>query len=188
MSVATANFSIREALITDSTAIRLFVIENATGLNIADEEVVQYGDGFVKSVLTTGDLVLLAMDDEQVTGLVILRRGYTASSNHTASMRLYVTDGKRSQGLGGELISRALDWARSEKLLRVEATPYIDVFRPAGKVMSTCWTIETHAKLAFFERHGFIREGVKKNAARRIATDTVVDVITMSWTPKGEEQ
>lgn len=84
-----------------------------------------------------------------VVGFVALDLGRKKSDRHTASLRILLAPEGRGKGIGGMLISRALDWADENQIRRVTATPYM-----------------RGGRLGFFVRHGFTREGVLRSAAK----------------------
>ena len=174
-----AQFAIRDAHDSDMQSLVDFVKENNEDLNIAEDDLAAYITDFALALTSAQDLVLLARVDKDVVGFAIVTRGKSASRRHAAQLRLYVTGAERGQDIGSALIGRVLDWAHSEGVLRVEATPYID--RNENGRPST----STIRKLMFFNKHGFASEGLMLSAARRLP-DTIVDTMMMAWVDEEE--
>jgi RimJ/RimL family protein N-acetyltransferase len=101
----------------------------------------------------------------QIVGVAILTRGPHDSTKHAAHLRLLVDKAHRGQGLGTELVQKAVAYAQMFDIERVEAQPY------------------TKADYVdFWSRCGFRYEGRRRNAARDIGTGKLVSTDVWAWT------
>ena len=93
-------------------------------------------------------LCLLALAEKEIVGYLMARRGGARRVRHSAYIVVGVRKAWQHQGIGKELFRRLEDWARAEGLRRLELT-----------VLCT-----NAPAIALYERAGFVREGVKREA------------------------
>lgn len=94
------------------------------------------------------DLLLFAQEGSRIVGYLSAQRGATQRIRHSAYLVLGIRQGFRGQGIGTRLLAEVDDWAQQNAVTRLELT-----------VM--CSNITA---IRLYERCGFVREGVKKNA------------------------
>jgi len=89
-------------------------------------------------------LYLVAVDGEQLLGLLQLQGGALRRMRHVAKLEVLVDADRRGQGIGNALLTEALEWALGN--------PHL------SKVGLAVFAHNTRA-IALYERHGFIEEG-----------------------------
>jgi RimJ/RimL family protein N-acetyltransferase len=105
-------------------------------------------EAFVHSIIARSWTQFLAVDDEQVVGWCDITFGELEAQRHVGHLGIGVLPEYRGQGLGKELMQRALDDAFSKGIERVE----LGVF--ASNARAT----------ALYRRFGFALEGRKRRA------------------------
>lgn len=93
-----------------------------------------------------GDLFLVAIVDGVVAGSLQLHRDEHPRSAHVIDLGISVLGGYRGIGVGSALLEAALDWAAGEGFVKVT----LGVFP------------HNERAIRFYERHGFVREGVRR--------------------------
>ena len=101
--------------------------------------------------------------DGAIIGRLSLARDTHPASAHVADLGLMVAKDARRAGVGGALLSAAVDWARSGGIRKLE----LHVFPWNGPA------------IRLYERFGFVREGLRKRHYRRAGED--VDAILMAF-------
>ena len=96
-------------------------------------------------------LFLVAESGGVVAGNLGLWPDANPASQHVAWIGMSVAAGFRGVGAGGALLEAAVTWAAGAEFRRVE----LGVFPENARAM------------AFYERHGFIREGLRREQYRR---------------------
>ena len=96
-------------------------------------------------------LFLVADSGGVVAGNLGLWPDANPASRHVAWIGMSVAAGFRGVGAGGALLEAAVTWAAGAEFRRVE----LGVFPENARAM------------AFYERHGFIREGLRREQYRR---------------------
>ncbi len=96
-------------------------------------------------------LFLVADSAGSVVGNLGLWPDANPASAHVAWIGMSVADGFRGAGAGGALLETALEWAASAGFRRA----VLGVFPENARAM------------AFYERHGFVREGLRREQYRR---------------------
>ena len=96
-------------------------------------------------------LFLVADSGGVVAGNLGLWPDANPASRHVAWIGMSVAAGFRGVGAGGALLEAAVTWAAEAEFRRVE----LGVFPENARAM------------AFYERHGFIREGLRRGQYRR---------------------
>lgn len=82
-----------------------------------------------------------------IVGHLLLARGPLPFQHHLADVAIAVARQARRQGLGGRLLETAAGWARQQGIRKLTASVFGDNL----------------AALQLFERHGFEREGVRRD-------------------------
>ena len=96
-------------------------------------------------------LFLVAESGGSVVGNLGLWPDANPASGHVAWIGMSVAAGFRSAGAGGALLEAAAEWAQAAGFRRV----VLGVFPENVRAM------------AFYERHGFVREGLRREQYRR---------------------
>jgi RimJ/RimL family protein N-acetyltransferase len=92
---------------------------------------------------------LLALDGGRIIGMVQLIGGTRAESAHCVRLGITVAKDWRDRGVGRELMTRAIEWARQAKgVSRVE----LEVFSGNARAIH------------LYERMGFVAEGLRRRA------------------------
>ncbi len=96
-------------------------------------------------------LFLVAVSGGAVVGNLGVWPDANPASAHVAWIGMSVAAGFRGAGVGGALLEAAVAWAAAADFRRVE----LGVFPENARAM------------AFYERHGFVREGLRREQYRR---------------------
>jgi RimJ/RimL family protein N-acetyltransferase len=96
-------------------------------------------------------LTIVAELDDGLAGNLGLRPDLHPSSRHVQWVGMSVADGARSRGIGGALLEVAAGWAAENRFERL----VLGVFP------------ENERAVAFYARHGFVREGLRVRQYRR---------------------
>lgn len=105
---------------------------------------------FVRGVIRARDLQLVALVGDDVVGWCDIVRGRHDALRHSGVLAIGVVPEFRGQGIGRDLIKRALATADRRGLTRIELTVRAD--NPAA--------------IALYKRMGFKVEGTRRNAIR----------------------
>lgn len=87
-------------------------------------------------------MMLLALDDDEIVGFVVVSRGLYIRNKHLASLVPGVKKTHRNRGIGKQLIFQALEWCKRNGVTQVELTvavenkPAISCYLSAGFVFS----------------------------------------------------
>lgn len=111
--------------------------------------------------------LLIAELDGVPLGLVDLLGATLAEEAHTATFGISVDREWRGSGIGSALIDALKSWADAHGIMRIQG--YV-------------WATNPRA-LAFYERHGFVREGVCKAAV--IRDGAPIDVVAIATLRSG---
>lgn len=169
---AAVGLVIREAIIDDAGvllgyAARLFS-EELSGLHRRPVPTLEEELAFVSSYCDPPNSVLLvAEDDARVVGLVGLLGRALEQEAHVGSVGLSVDRDYRGRGIGTLLLERLLEWAPAHGVTRVE----IEAFANNPRA------------LRLYERVGFVREGVRRDAV--VVDGEHVDVVCLARTAVG---
>jgi RimJ/RimL family protein N-acetyltransferase len=119
---------------------------------------------FVKSVGERSDAVYLVVEYEgDLIGMLLFQAERLRRARHVGSFGMAVLTEHQRQGVGTRLLEGLLDWCREQP--RLEKVK-LEVFS------------ENQVAIKLYERHGFVREGVRR---REIRVDGQhVDVIMMA--------
>ncbi len=104
---------------------------------------------FVKRIMEAGEIQLVALSDDQVVGWIDIQREFWPSHAHRGKLGMGLLPAHRGRGIGRMLMEAALKAAWGSGLTRVELAVHADN-APA---------------IALYERLGFEREGVLRNAS-----------------------
>jgi putative acetyltransferase len=119
---------------------------------------------YLKAVRSHADAaVFVAVDGDEVIARLSIARDPHPASAHVADLGLMVAASHRRRGIGRALLERAVDWARSSEVRKLE----LHVFP---------WNVPA---IALYESFGFVREGFRKAHYRR--GDEYVDAILMAY-------
>ena len=107
--------------------------------------------------------VFVADADERIVGRLSVARDPHPASYHVADLGLMVAAGYRRRGVGRALLARAVKWARTAHVRKLE----LHVFP------------HNEPAIALYESFGFVREGFRREHYRRGAG--YVDAILMAY-------
>jgi L-phenylalanine/L-methionine N-acetyltransferase len=92
----------------------------------------------------------IAVEKEKVVGFSAIRIN-NGRKNHSADFVIFVSPEFHRKRIGSKLIKKLFERAKKKKLKRIE----LGVFADNKKAIS------------FYEKHGFVKEGLKKKALQR---------------------
>lgn len=105
---------------------------------------------FVRDNIAAGHPHMVAVDDGVVVGWCDIRAKERAAQAHCGMLGMGIVPGYRDRGIGRQLITAALEAARSAGLHRVELDAHGDNLRA----------------IALYEKVGFVHEGVARQAVK----------------------
>lgn len=117
---------------------------------------------FLQQARASGMIQFVAIDHGRVVGWCDITPGRWKGLHHSGHLGMGVLPEFRGQGVGSRLLTAALEAARAAGLTRVD----LEVFASNDRA------------IALYERHGFVREGVKRRA--RVLDGRVDDNIGMA--------
>lgn len=117
---------------------------------------------FALSSITTGNVHLVALHADELVGWCDIRRHFFPSHAHCGSLGMGLLPGYRGQGLGRRLIEAAIAGGREAGMIRIEFGVHADNARA----------------IRLYERGGFVREGVSRDAF--CVDGAYTDVINMA--------
>ncbi|EJJ30734.1 GNAT family N-acetyltransferase [Rhizobium sp. CF142] len=103
---------------------------------------------FALSSIAGGNVHLAALDGGELVGWCDIRRHFFPSRAHCGPLGMGLLPAYRGQGLGGRLIEAAIAQAREAGMIRIELGVHADNARA----------------IRLYERVGFVREGVSRDA------------------------
>lgn len=103
---------------------------------------------FALSSIASGNVHYVALNGGEVVGWCDIRRHFFPSQAHCGSLGMGLLPGYRGQGLGRRLIEAAIAAAREAGMIRIEFGVHADNARA----------------IRLYERVGFVREGVSRDA------------------------
>jgi RimJ/RimL family protein N-acetyltransferase len=118
---------------------------------------------FISERNAKGDPVFFALADGVVVGWCDITRGDGPMRDHAGNLGMGVRSGYRGQGIGGRLISAALESGKSSGMKRIELTVYSN-------------NAVAHA---LYLKMGFVEEGRMRSYAKIEGAFT--DAIKMAW-------
>ena len=118
----------------------------------------------LKSLRGSGDAAVFVAEDAagRLVGRLSVARDTHPAGVHVADLGILVAADCRRQGIGRDLLAAAVAWARGEGVLKLE----LHVFP------------HNAAAIALYERHGFVREGLRRG--RYLREGVPVDVVLMA--------
>jgi RimJ/RimL family protein N-acetyltransferase len=105
---------------------------------------------YIRESLEKDSPMVVALGDHAVIGWCDIRRDSVASRAHRGTLGMGVMPAWRGKGIGSRLIAATLQRARRAGFVRIELDVYTDNSRA----------------VAFYEKFGFSREGVQRDACR----------------------
>ena len=99
----------------------------------------------IRAAQTGGDLLLAAVDSDEIVGFIWAERGKTNRVRHTAYIVVGVRSSYRSLGIGTEFFRRMDGWAKACGIIRLELTVECD----------------NSAAVSLYRKCGFAVEGVR---------------------------
>jgi RimJ/RimL family protein N-acetyltransferase len=103
---------------------------------------------FALSSMANGNVHLVALDGDALVGWCDIRRHFFPSRAHCGSLGMGLLPDYREKGLGRRLIEAAIEAAREAGMIRIELGVHADNVRA----------------IRLYERVGFVREGVSRDA------------------------
>jgi RimJ/RimL family protein N-acetyltransferase len=108
-------------------------------------------------------LFLVAQEDDRIVGVLNYSSGKRQAMRHVATLGISVRAASQGRGVGAGLLAEAIRRAKaSGSIRRLDLMVYAD----------------NHRAIRLYERHGFVREGVRRCAIRR--GDTLIDEVQMA--------
>jgi RimJ/RimL family protein N-acetyltransferase len=105
---------------------------------------------FVRTNIANDVVQFVALDDGRVIGWADIFAAWQPALAHCGNLGIGVLPAHRGRGIGGELLRACLAKARQKGITRVELEARVD----------------NADALRLYEKHGFVREGVKRNGMR----------------------
>lgn len=163
-------WTLRPGRPTDGRALaRLFADVRAEGrwLITAPDAVSQPSEAFwIGELIRAAEhLVLVAEADGEAVGNVLVSVERGVATDHIGVLSIVVADGWRDVGVGSELIAAAQRWTVERGLRKLSLGVFPDNQRA----------------IAVYERHGFVREGLRRMQYR--VGDRFRDELLMAWFP-----
>jgi RimJ/RimL family protein N-acetyltransferase len=113
-------------------------------------------------------LALVAEADGEIVGNVLISVDRGRATEHIGVLSICIAIDWRDVGIGNELVAGAQAWARERGLGKISLGVFPDNDRA----------------IAVYERHGFVREGLRRRQYR--SGDTYRDEVLMAWFPQEE--
>lgn len=111
-----------------------------------------------------GSILLVAVIDGSVIGVLEFTRGHTARIKHAGSIEIFLHKNYREQGIGSMLMNTFLQWAA--------ANPEIENIN-----------LYVHANnqkaIEFYTKFGFEKDGIRRNGLK-YGIDKYIDILMMS--------
>ncbi len=112
-----------------------------------DPPVERIRDRIAEVARSDNSLFLIAEAERKIIGALTCGGGTLKADHHMTALGVYVAKDWRDQGVGGALMARCVDWARSSRAVeRVELEVYANNARA----------------IHLYEKYGFEREGCKR--------------------------
>jgi RimJ/RimL family protein N-acetyltransferase len=121
-------------------------------------------EAFVNGILARGDIMLVAEDEGRLVGWCDILTSPRETMRHAGTLGIGLIASHRDRGIGGLLISAAIDAARAKGLLRVQLMVLDGNDRAR----------------ALYLRHGFVVEGRRRGPLRidgRLIDDEVMALL-----------
>ncbi|MEA2574620.1 MAG: hypothetical protein QOH93_1918 [Chloroflexia bacterium] len=129
-----ASVVIREARISDAAGCLAFLRELTSESDIMIpgypdewEFPVHDEEAFIEEMLATPNCLMLVVEAEgRIAGILTCQGGKRRAMQHAAMLGISLHKDYRDRGLGHELMQRAIDWARSSHITRIELFVYVE--------------------------------------------------------------
>lgn len=108
----------------------------------------QLQDSLQNSVIDGDDCIQIALEGEKIVGYIHAERGKFNRTRHTAYIVTGVLQSHRAKGIGTALFSRIDQWARENRITRLELT--VECRNEPAKHL--------------YEKSGFVVEGIRKSS------------------------
>ena len=126
---------------------------------------------WISEMIRAGEqLVLVAEAHGEVVGNVLVSVDRGAATEHIGVLSILLGSGWRDVGIGSELVVAAQQWAADRSLRKLSLGVFPDNERA----------------IAVYEKHGFVREGVRRMQYR--SGDAFRDELLMAWFPRGADR
>lgn len=102
----------------------------------------------IEYILHSGSMMIVSEAGEHLNGFLMLERGQPNRIKHSAYIVIGILKEYHGQGIGRDLFSQAIEWAKAEGLHRLSLTVKVD----------------NHNALGLYEKIGFNIEGIKKDS------------------------
>lgn len=99
--------------------------------------------GRIDDAVSGGDLLLVAVEEEEIVGYIWAERGKLNRILHTAYIVVGIREAYRHQGIGTEFFKKLDEWARENNIVRLELTV----------------ECANTAAIHLYEKNGFVVEG-----------------------------
>jgi len=158
---------IRPATESDAEALRTYATalfrENLPGIYKRPEPTLEEELQFIRSYQNQPNSVLLiAEEDGVIVGNIGFSGGTLEEERHSGTFGISVARSYRGQGIGTALLEALMEWAPGAGVRRVQAL---------------AWTNNPRA-ITLYERMGFVREGVCRQAV--IRDGQPIDVVMLA--------
>ncbi len=102
----------------------------------------------IDSAMKAGDLVVVAVEEEEIIGFLWANKGQLHRTSHTAYIVIGIRKAYQNKGIGKKLMSELDEWAKKNSVVRLELT------------------VETINKTAkhLYEKYGFTVEGLREKS------------------------
>jgi RimJ/RimL family protein N-acetyltransferase len=169
-----SDFAVREAVPADAPALVALAQEvgaEPEGWLIADDSWRGVADErrYLKALRRHPHAaVFVVEDDARIVGRLSVARDPHPASFHVADLGLMVATGHRRRGVGRALLARAVAWAETARVRKLE----LHVFP------------HNEPAIALYESFGFVREGFRREHYRR-GTGYVDAILMAYWVDGG---
>ncbi len=126
----------------------IYIAMAAGEFTVTPEQEAEFLAGFAASA---NSLYLLAEAGGEIVGSLNCNGGKRRATRHSAELGMSIAQGWRGQGIGTQLMERAVAWARDAGLLRLQLYTYV----------------ENAPAIPLYETFGFVVEGRLRKALWR---------------------
>lgn len=134
-----------------------YLEEDENSLNDVEEEKKE-----IKKIKREGSLYAVIDIEGEIAGVLILRRGKLAMNNHIVTVRVWITEKYRGEGLGSTLMEYGIEWSLKAGVEKI----CLDVFSNNPRAIQ------------MYEKFGFVVEGIRKR--QYVIENKYVDEFFMS--------
>jgi RimJ/RimL family protein N-acetyltransferase len=147
------------AVSLDTIRERVWSVTTPEEFTFTPDQEVEY---LARHMEDPNELAVVADHGDEVIGFLGLEAGPRKALRHRCTLHLAVAKGWRGRGVGGALITTALDWCRA---------------RPDVTKVSLAVLADNQRAIALYERLGFAHEGRRPREVRRGPDEYVDDVL-----------